>query len=69
VRPSAPRDNDLRKVSIGAWADESPIVGLASDSRHRGLKSFDKFHYPCPIKGLCLPKDMTETHPQNRRLG
>jgi DNA invertase Pin-like site-specific DNA recombinase len=24
---------------------------------------------PCPIKGLRLPQDMSETHPQSRRLG
>ena len=25
--------------------------------------------HPCPINGLRLPQDITETHPQNRRLG
>ena len=33
------------------------------------IKNFGKFPCPCSIKGLRLPQDMTETHPQNRRLG
>jgi len=32
-------------------------------------KIFGKFPCPCPIRELRLPQDMTETHPQNRRLG
>jgi hypothetical protein len=70
------RISHLPSLSRPAVHQNRPFAGVALSSKSADEKSDDPPRRGPPdqrhaalIKGLRLPQDMTETHPQNRRLG
>jgi hypothetical protein len=51
---------------MGQGPTKNPIVCLASDSRHWGLKIFDRCPRASRINGLFVAKDMVEIAAANQ---
>jgi hypothetical protein len=54
---------------VGLTADERPIVCLGSDSRHWGLKNFDKNLAPMNSRTYTRHKLWSKLNPKKRLIG